>query len=37
MENKPDTFSISFVLLQASPFETMIIMHLKGDFSTLII
>ena len=33
MKNMPDTVSIDFVHLQTSPFETMIIMGLKGDFS----
>ena len=33
MKNMPDTFSIDFVCLQTSSFETMIIMQLKGDFS----
>ena len=32
MKNMPDTFSIHFVSLQTSPFETMIIMQLKGAF-----
>ena len=30
MKNMPDTFSIDFACLQTSPFETVIIIRLKG-------